>query len=281
MSISKASILGVENLKCAYPNGPVVLDVKQFSLNKGEIVFLLGSSGIGKSTFIEAVGLINNTGVHENDARLSFRSSHENEIDLLSLWSESHEVLESFRRNHFSFIFQNNYLMPNLTAGENMMLTLLMKGHDEVSARDEVIKYMEVVKLKEEVFNKSIQNLSGGQKQRLAFVRAIASPFDILIGDEPTGNLDPVTANVLMDFIQMNIKKTGKSAIFVSHDIQLALSFADRIYMFTPMEKSKERYVGVLNEDNLIHKQASDWYFKDEQINDPYLYLYNKFSELV
>lgn len=90
--------------------------------------------------------------------------------------------------------------MPNLTAGDNMMITLLMKGEKETDAKEKIMHYMRVVNLKEEVFNKPIYHLSGGQKQRLAFVRAIAAPLDILIGDEPTGNLDSHTARKLMGY---------------------------------------------------------------------------------
>lgn len=267
-------------MSCAYQLDKVVLTVKNFFLQKGEIVFLLGPSGIGKSTFIEAIGLINNTGNVEAGTKAVYLDDRSESTDLIRIWDQPLSTLENFRRDHFSFIFQNNYLMPNLTAGENMMLTLLMKGEKENQAKNTIIKYMEIVNLSKEFFDKKIYNLSGGQKQRLAFVRAIASPFEILIGDEPTGNLDAVTARSLMTFTRTSIKEKNKVGIFVSHDIQLALDFADRICLIKPLQ-TNSGYIGSLSDDSTLVKTDENWCLHSEDISAPYDYIYNIYQEVM
>ncbi len=273
-------LLHVQNVSCRYPNGKVVLDVADFSLNKGEVVFLLGPSGIGKSTFIEAIGLINNTGVKKENAKVSYFLSSGENVDIFQLWENKQAELESFRRDHFSFIFQNNYLMPNLTSGENMMMTLLMKGEEEHKALSKIKKLMQVVKLKEDILDKSIFNVSGGQKQRLAFVRAIASPFDILIGDEPTGNLDAITADALMSFTREEVVTNQKSAVFVSHDINLAMNYADRIYLLIPNRGGGE-IIGQLNSLNMLIRKGDQWVQNGLSLDNPSDYVRQVFEEIV
>ena len=274
------SLLEIRDIYCRYPNGKVVLEVDDFYLNKGEVVFLLGPSGIGKSTFIEAIGLINNTGVKSENAKVTYTLSSGQHTDIFNLWQNKQVELESFRREHFSFIFQNNYLMPNLTSGENMMMTLLMKGESEEKALMKIKELMKVVKLKEDILDKSIFNVSGGQKQRLAFVRAIASPFDVLIGDEPTGNLDAITADALMKFTREAIISNHKSAVFVSHDIQLALNYADRIYLLIP-RREDDNTIGQLNSSNMLIRHSDQWNQNEKPVPNPKNYIRQIFEEIV
>jgi len=273
-------ILSVKNLSCKYSNGRTVLKVEDFTLHRGEVVFLLGPSGIGKSTFIEAIGLINNTSHVDADTTVSYYLNSNEEVNIAELWNGKNEKLEAFRRDHFSFIFQNNYLMPNLTAGENMMLTLLMKGETEVSAKEKILDLLKVVHLHPDVMDKNVFNVSGGQKQRLAFVRAIASPFEILIGDEPTGNLDSVTAHALMDFTRNQIIADNKSGIFVSHDVNLALTYADRIYLFMS-ENKDDGILGRLNSKHLLTRSNDVWKMRNEVINQPEEYVRRAFVEII
>jgi ABC-type lipoprotein export system ATPase subunit len=274
------TLLDIKNIYCRYPNGKVVLEVADFHLDLGEMVFLLGPSGIGKSTFIEAIGLINNTGVKRENAKVSYTLSSGQHTDIFNLWQNKQAELESFRREHFSFIFQNNYLMPNLTSGENMMMTLLMKGESEDRALMKIKELMQVVKLKEDILDKSIFNVSGGQKQRLAFVRAIASPFEVLIGDEPTGNLDAVTADALMKFTRDAVIANRKSAVFVSHDIQLALNYADRIYLLIP-KREGDNTIGQLNSSNMLVKKSEQWCQNDHPLDHPKNYVRQVFEEII
>jgi ABC-type lipoprotein export system ATPase subunit len=276
----KDKLLEVSNIECKYKNGKKVLAVEHFILNRGEVVFLLGPSGIGKSTFIEAIGLINNTGSKIDHSSSIEYFIKEKPVDLLDIWKKDLERLEEFRRNNFSFIFQNNYLMPNLTSGENMMMTLLMKGDSEKEATEKIMHFMNVVHLKEEVIKKSIHKLSGGQKQRLAFVRAIASHYEVLIGDEPTGNLDILTSDALLGFTRESIINEGKSGLFVSHDIRLALSYADRIYVFSPKMTSDGNY-GVVSPSFLFEKKNNNWYQNDVLLKEPFSTLLSYYKEII
>ena len=198
-------IFEIENLICEYEKGKPVLKIDDLKLPKGKLVFIMGVSGIGKSTFIETLGLMNNT--IGDTGSISFYShkqerSIENTFSLKSMWNKDNSTLASFRNTYFSFIFQTTNLMPNMSAGENMILTQLIEGKTEEEAAEEVKNVMKEVDLQEELFNRPITKLSGGQKQRLAFVRAITSPFEVLFGDEPTGNLDKYTSFRLMKFLK-------------------------------------------------------------------------------
>ncbi len=275
----ESHLIKISNLTCKYKSGRDVLHVANFHIDRGELVFLLGPSGIGKSTLVEAIGLINNTAKISDNSVLDYYDEHKVKHSLIDIWQRKYTELENFRKDHFSFIFQNNYLMPNLTAGENMMLTLLMKGDTEAVAMEKIRFYMNVVSLTDEVINKQIYFLSGGQKQRLAFVRAIASPFNVLIADEPTGNLDSITANRLMEFTRKSIINHKKSGLFVSHDISLALHYADRIYIFKP-EKMGNEIMGYIDEHLSIYRSENNWYNNNGLMNDPYQTILSTYQEL-
>lgn len=270
-------LIEINNLHCGYSPDSPVLFVDKLSLAKNEITFMLGPSGIGKSTIIEAIGLINNTILEDNLSEVRFQKSEDEYINLNTLWKQNREVLETFRRNYFSFIFQNNYLMPNLSAGENMMMTLLMKGEEEAVARKKILFFMEKVKLNEDIFNKKVAYLSGGQKQRLAFVRAMASPFKLLIGDEPTGNLDAMTADILMGYATQSIRDSNRSALFVSHDINLALKYADTILVFKFI--TKDTVMGLLSDRNALKRVKDKWYQAGNLINNPHQVVMEAFMQ--
>ncbi|MBL0081899.1 MAG: ABC transporter ATP-binding protein [Saprospiraceae bacterium] len=261
-------MIKIKNLHCGYAPGKPVLYVDDLNLAENEITFMLGPSGIGKSTLIEALGLINDTILDSTSSHVLFQNDRNQYINLNDLWLNNKSKLETFRRNYFSFIFQNNYLMPNLSAGENMMMTLLMKGENETEAKDKILYYMDKVGLDEELFDKKVVHLSGGQKQRLAFVRAIASPFKLLIGDEPTGNLDAMTADKLMGYATQSIRESNRSALFVSHDINLALRYADTILLFKFIKKEVE--MGLLSDSEALKRLGDKWYHAGREIANPH-----------
>ncbi|MBK8701162.1 MAG: ABC transporter ATP-binding protein [Saprospiraceae bacterium] len=234
-------------------------------------------SGIGKSTLIEALGLINDTILESMSSQVLFLNDQNQYVNLNELWLNNKSELETFRRNYFSFIFQNNYLMPNLSAGENMMMTLLMKGENETEAKDKILYYMDKVWLDEELFDKKVVHLSGGQKQRLAFVRAIASPFKLLIGDEPTGNLDAMTADKLMGYATQSLRESNRSALFVSHDINLALRYADTILLFKFIKKDVE--MGLLSDSEALKRVGDKWCHAGKEIANPHQLIMEAFLQ--
>ncbi len=228
-------LFSINQLKCAYPGGDVVLEIDNVDIPRGKIVFLLGVSGAGKSTFLETLGLMNHT---TKSGSLLFRPQPgDPPIDINELWTQNkQEKLAEIRSRHLSFIFQSTNLMPNFTALENICISNMIQGSSFDEAKELTIKHLEQVGL-HNMQDRASNMFSGGERQRIAFVRAINSNFSVLFGDEPTGNLDDFNASVLMDFLTSQVRGSGKSAIIVSHHIDLAVKYADLILMLTKKSK--------------------------------------------
>jgi ABC-type lipoprotein export system ATPase subunit len=205
-----------------------VLYVKDLEIPEGKLVFLLGASGSGKSTILEALGLMNNTIANGN---VSFVNRKGQSHNLSDLWKDPLAV-SRLRKESFSFIFQSTNLMENFSAYENAALPSMIKlGKTKGESVNSASFFMDRVGLGPSVLteDKYAINLSGGQRQRLSFVRALNTDFDVLLCDEPTGNLDSRNANELLGIVRELVIKTGNSAVVVSHDIDLALHYADLI----------------------------------------------------
>jgi len=249
----KELLFKIKELYCSYDNQQTVLKISELDIPKGETVFVLGASGIGKSTFIETLGLMNDTIQLKPDTQILFYpSGQSSSIEIKDYWKKEDKIVSSFRNNYFSFIFQSTNLMPNFSAGENMCISQLIQGQSLTAAKSQVKNVMEELNLPYEIFDKKITELSGGQRQRLAFVRAVTSGFEVLFGDEPTGNLDRYTAYRLMQILKTNLQKNNRTAIIVSHDIDLALNFADRIILLSKNEEAG--YGEVKSNNSLVRK---------------------------
>ena len=229
------SLFEISNLKCSYDKNSghpkVVLEIDKLVLPKGQKVFIVGESGIGKSTILEVLGMMNNTIVQDSQTSFIFYGNEGEKVDLLELWRRnSDKELSRFRLEHFNFIFQSTNLMRNFTAYENISLTRMLQGYSEESAFDSASEVLADLGLGHIDRNRMAQELSGGQQQRLAFARAILPDFTVLFGDEPTGNLDSENAMNAMRLLSDKLKeKQGSSAIIVSHDMHLAITYADVI----------------------------------------------------
>jgi ABC-type lipoprotein export system ATPase subunit len=225
------SLYSISSLQCSYNQGRhVVLEIDSLEIPPGKVVFIIGASGIGKSTVLEALGMMTYTLHNPREAKLVFQDPLNNGVtDLADLWRKGDRALSKFRNRHFSFIFQNTNLMSNLDAIENVLITQLIQGKSFSSSRKRTIEIMELIGLSDIKEGQLINTLSGGQRQRLAFCRAIAPDFTVLFGDEPTGNLDMNNAHNLMDVLKKILHEKGSSAIIVSHDIELAVKYSDMI----------------------------------------------------
>lgn len=270
-------ILKIKQLECSYNSGKdITLRVQDLNFEKGQIYFIIGKSGVGKSTFIEAMGLMSDTITWAEDNTVQFykTSSNGSTVDLKALWSSGD--ISKFRAENYSFIFQNNNLMENFTAGENMSFGMLLNGQTLDSARNEIFNVMESVDLPQVLYDRRITNLSGGQRQRLSFVRAITAPFNVLFCDEPTGNLDSNVANKLMNVLKNEVVKSNKTAIIVSHNIDLAIQFADYIIYISESDDNS----GYIGQSNVITSNDSDqWYdYSRQDIEDVNAYLTQKIS---
>jgi ABC-type lipoprotein export system ATPase subunit len=225
-----------------------VLEVDHLSIPSGKLIVILGLSGAGKSTFLETLGLMNNTMLPGSSIR--FTPNEKESFDYNDLWSGKIKGgIYEVRRLYFSFIFQNTNLMPNFTVFENISLTQMLQGKSQEQAMEDAEVFMKQLGLQEIDKEKKSYELSGGQAQRVAFVRAITPDFTILFGDEPTGNLDEKNSWDLMGMIKEKITGWGKTAIIVTHNLNLALEFADQIILIT-----KPNSHGVIEPDNVFDK---------------------------
>lgn len=267
-------LFNISNLRCAYVPNQTVLNIQNLMIPRGKLIFVIGRSGIGKSTFIETLGLMNRTIVQDENTGIYFCGKDDDPMELKNSWNWNNTDLSSFRKEHFSFIFQNTNLMPNFTSGENMIVSLLIKGKSKAEAKEEVLKVMSQLSLPPEIFDKKITEVSGGQRQRLAFVRAVTADFSVLFGDEPTGNLDERTAIDLMSVLKKLIRTKNKAGVIVSHDLNLASQFADIIIPITAISKEDGTMMGEVLEENIIQQENNTWKRLDgENVFEPVPYL--------
>lgn len=227
----------IRGLRCSYDKdyregiSKVVLEINHLSIPRGKKMFIVGESGIGKSTILETLGMMNNTIVPDKNVTFNFIGKDGKIIDLMSMWSHKTEkALSQFRLNNYSFIFQSTNLMRNFTAFENIAFTRMLQGHNKQQCFNVTRKVLADLGLDHIDELRMAQELSGGQQQRLAFARAIIPDFTVLFGDEPTGNLDAENAVRVMEILTQKLdEQQGASAIIVSHDMHLAVRFADVI----------------------------------------------------
>jgi ABC-type lipoprotein export system ATPase subunit len=267
-------VFQISDLTCEYILNKPVLHIKSLAIPRSKLIFVIGVSGIGKSTFIETLGFMNRTIASAPAMSLKYhRAGQSSTQELKNAWDLSDNELSDFRRQNFSFIFQNTNLMPNFTAGENMMFSLLLQGKSISESKEKVIEVMKLLSLDAAIFDKKITELSGGQRQRLAFVRAITSEFNVLFGDEPTGNLDEKTASDLMVVLKRILVTENKTGIIVSHDLDLALKFADEIIPITRKEIGNDSFIGEIDESNIIKRTDNTWISDGHVCEDPREYI--------
>ena len=247
-------IFNIENLHCGY-NGSTVLEIESLKIPKGKMVLVLGVSGSGKSTLLEAIGLMNNT--IRSCSRLDFAPNN-HVIDLSSAWDQK-KILPSIRKEYFSFMFQNSFLMPHFSPLENIAMVSMIAGKDKKQANKEAVKRIDELGLIRAKESKWIQEISGGEKQRVAFLRGVSSSGQVIFGDEPTGNLDFRNANILFKMISKEVYKQNKTAIIVSHDDRLALEYADVIVV---IRKAKNH--AIIKDDSVFYRSQSN---KSEWVN--------------
>ena len=255
------NLFSIENLKCSYDRpyikgrSRVVLEIERLDIARGQKIFIVGESGIGKSTILETLGLMNDTLVPESNSRFIFFDIDGNEKDLIRMWQATDDELSAFRRTNYSFIFQSTNLMPNFTAYENVAFTRMQQGYRREEAFERARQVLSDLGLENLDETRMAQELSGGQQQRLAFARAILPDFTVLFGDEPTGNLDAENAMRVMSILARKLdERQGASAIIVSHDMHLATTFADVIIKIKKQtrprqqENDDEQVYGLINE---------------------------------
>lgn len=209
-------ILETKHLKKYYGQGDNLVkavDDINISVEKGEFVAIVGTSGSGKTSLLNLLG------------GLDYADSGEVIIGGQSLMNMKDEELTVFRRRNIGFIFQNDNLVSMLNVYKNVVLPIRLDGNkpDEVF----VGKILTMLGLTEKKTNRPNQ-LSGGQQQRVAIARALASKPQIILADEPTGNLDSKTSAEVMGLLQMTSREFHQTIIMITHNEEIA-QLADRI----------------------------------------------------
>ncbi len=208
----KEKVVAARNLSKIFPHGGedvVALDKIDIDIYKGEFVALMGPSGSGKSTLLHIV------------AGIDRPTSGELEVlgDPIADLSESQ--LSTWRNHHVGFVFQSFNLIPVLTAQENVEMPLLLTSLNKKERREHVETVLRIVGLTDRMTHYPRQ-LSGGQEQRVAIARALVGDPDLILADEPTGDLDAHSAEEIMTVLQKLNEDHGKTVIMVTHDPRTA-----------------------------------------------------------
>lgn len=186
-----------------------VLKNLDMNVRRGEKCVIIGKSGSGKSTLLNIIGGLD---------RLSGGSVV---VDGKEISSMSERQLSSFRQNYLGLVFQFHYLLKDFTALENVYLPAYMAGVSKKTAIEKAKQLLADVGLLERM-NHLPSQLSGGERQRVAVARSLVNDPQLILADEPTGNLDPANASLIGDMLFDLSEKYGKTLILVTHDMNLA-----------------------------------------------------------
>lgn len=204
-------MIEIKNISKQYTRGSKVFSALQdinCTIVKGEFCYIVGPSGAGKSTLLHIIGGL----IHPDTGTILYNGN--------DIYKQSSRNINQYRKNSLGFMFQQFHLMSYLTVNENIKLACYNKKQTE-----NINYYLDKCSLSE-MKNKYPSELSVGEKQRTAFIRAIISGPELLLADEPTGNLDPGNSKILMSLLKEFNDKSG-TVILVSHDSGMA-DFANR-----------------------------------------------------
>lgn len=211
-------ILEAKELAKQYRMGELfvtALEEIDFAVDKGEFIAVMGPSGSGKSTLLHLLGGLDDP------------SGGEIILGGQPISQLSDKRLTLVRRRKIGFIFQFYNLVPTLTAAENVALPLMIDGQKISSYRDKVRRLLAMVGLEDRSHHKPDQ-LSGGQQQRVAIARAFVNDPEIVLADEPTGNLDSSSGTAILELLRRSAREMGQTVVMVTHDPRAA-SYADAV----------------------------------------------------
>jgi putative ABC transport system ATP-binding protein len=218
--MSKKLFLSLDKVTKVYIDGSnnqrLVLDQVSASFSDGEIIAILGKSGSGKSTLLNLISGIDSV----TSGSISFNG--------FEITSMKERQLTEIRRNNIGFIFQFFNLLPSLTVWENLLLPLELKNmlsNDDLSRAEFLLSEVGMLDRREEYPDK----LSGGEQQRVAIARAIVHNPELILADEPTGNLDQRNGKIVMDLLTSLVKENRRNMILVTHSREAA-KISDQVF---------------------------------------------------
>jgi len=206
--MNTADILQVENLRKVYRSGRselVVFENLTFQVRKGEMLAIVGASGSGKSTLLHILGALDEP------------TSGTVECADVKLHELKGDAAADFRNRVIGYVWQFHYLLPEFTAEENVAMPLLLRGESETKAKAAADEWLDQVGLADRAHHRSGE-LSGGEQQRVALARALITRPQLLLADEPTGDLDMETANSIFELLERMHHQHGLTSIIVTHN---------------------------------------------------------------
>lgn len=210
-------ILRAKNIFKNYTMGNSEIEVLKglnFEVKEGEIVAIVGPSGVGKSTLLHILGALD---------RPTQGSVYLNDVDIFSF---NNNELASFRNESVGFVFQFHYLLPEFSALENVMMPAMISNGDEKEVKERAMKLLDEVGLSDR-YDHRPGELSGGEQQRVAVARALINSPQLLLADEPSGNLDRTSSQALHRLLWDLNNRFNQTLIIVTHNLELAKQ-ADR-----------------------------------------------------
>ncbi len=206
-------MIELQNINKSYQELHVLKDI-DFKVNKNEIITIEGSSGAGKTTLLKIIGKLEKP----DSGKIIFQ-----EKDITKLASSS---LQNFRNNNIGFIFQFHHLMPEFTALENICMPAYLKNKNKNETEQKALELMNFLKITSQK-NAFPEYMSGGEKQRVAIARALINNPDMILADEPSGNLDTVQSKEIYNLFDNLRKEFNQTFVIVTHDKELA-NMSDR-----------------------------------------------------
>ena len=232
-------IIDVEDGTVVYPGGHVALDRLSLQVGRGEFAFVVGPTGCGKSTLIKM--LIREIEPAAGHVRIAGRDINELDPDRTP-----------YLRRRIGTVFQDFKLLPNRTVYDNVAYALQVIGESRSQIRRKVPEILRLVGLQAKIHNYP-DELSGGEQQRVAIARAFVNHPPLLLADEPTGNLDPVTSIGIMQLLY-RINRTGTTVLVVTHDREM-------------VDKMRRRVI-ALEEGRLVRDEDASGYHEDESTTE-------------
>ncbi len=221
------SVLALENICFSYGKTPVLKDLS-LEFEKGKIYCIVGKSGAGKTTLLSILSGL----ASPDDGKILF-----NDKDIKNINKYN------FRSRQIGVVFQSYNLITKFTAIENVILSMDIAGVKGVKKKERALELLKSVGLSDEEANRRVLKLSGGQQQRVAIARALSHNPEVILADEPTGNLDGDTQDEIMHIFR-KLSEKGKCVILVSHSPQVA-DMCDITYELKPLPKNSTKRKSV------------------------------------